>query len=146
MQWNSLHFSACRKRPKNKFLHAGDFEKWNWISFSCEWELYKGTAHPSKKRKTLNAAEAFASAAFPFYAYNINEASGSPLPTNYCKYIFWYQRGSDHFIDRIKPRTSSTRFRDVSVDLFSRAASRQVFSALKSLTTVFGMGTGGPSS
>ena len=35
---------------------------------------------------------------------------------------------------------------DVSVDLFSRAAARQVFSALKSLTTVFGMGTGGPSS
>ena len=34
----------------------------------------------------------------------------------------------------------------VSVDLFSRAAARQVFSALKSLTTVFGMGTGGPSS
>ena len=34
----------------------------------------------------------------------------------------------------------------VSVDLFSQAASRQVFSALKSLTTVFGMGTGGPSS
>ena len=37
-------------------------------------------------------------------------------------------------------------FIDVSVDLFSRAAARQVFSALKSLTTVFGMGTGGPSS
>ena len=35
---------------------------------------------------------------------------------------------------------------NVSVDLFSRAAARQVFSALKSLTTVFGMGTGGPSS
>ena len=35
---------------------------------------------------------------------------------------------------------------EVSVDLFSRAAARQVFSALKSLTTVFGMGTGGPSS
>ena len=35
---------------------------------------------------------------------------------------------------------------NVSVDLFSRAAARQVSSALKSLTTVFGMGTGGPSS
>lgn len=34
---------------------------------------------------------------------------------------------------------------EVSVDLFSRAAARQVFSALKSLTTVFGMGTGVPS-
>ena len=35
---------------------------------------------------------------------------------------------------------------DVGVDLSSRAASRQVFSARMSLTTVFGMGTGGPSS
>ena len=32
----------------------------------------------------------------------------------------------------------------VSVDLFSRAVSSQVFSALQSLTSVFGMGTGGP--
>ena len=34
----------------------------------------------------------------------------------------------------------------VGVDLFSRAAARQVSSARMSLTTVFGMGTGGPSS
>ena len=33
----------------------------------------------------------------------------------------------------------------VGDDLFSRAASRQVFSARLSLTTVFGMGTGGTS-
>ena len=33
----------------------------------------------------------------------------------------------------------------VSVDLSSRSVSRQVFSALQSLTSVFGMGTGGPS-
>ena len=32
----------------------------------------------------------------------------------------------------------------VSVDLSSRSVSRQVFSALQSLTSVFGMGTGGP--
>ena len=32
-----------------------------------------------------------------------------------------------------------------SIALFSRAASSQVFSALQSLTTVFGMGTGGTS-
>ena len=30
--------------------------------------------------------------------------------------------------------------------LFSRAVARQVFSTLRSLTTVFGMGTGGTSS
>ena len=47
---------------------------------------------------------------------------------------------------KIKPYSKRVRLRDVSVDLFSRAAARQVFSALKSLTTVFGMGTGGPSS
>ena len=33
----------------------------------------------------------------------------------------------------------------VSIDLFSRSVARQVFSALQSLTSVFGMGTGGPS-
>ena len=34
----------------------------------------------------------------------------------------------------------------VGIDLFSQAASHQVSSARMSLTTVFGMGTGGPSS
>ena len=34
---------------------------------------------------------------------------------------------------------------DVGFDLSSRSVSRQVFSALQSLTSVFGMGTGGPS-
>ena len=33
----------------------------------------------------------------------------------------------------------------VSIDLSSRLVSKQVFSALQSLTSVFGMGTGGPS-
>ena len=33
----------------------------------------------------------------------------------------------------------------VGIELFSRAASSQVFSPLQSLTSVFGMGTGGPS-
>ena len=37
------------------------------------------------------------------------------------------------------------RFEDVGIELFSRAASRKVFSPLQSLTSVFGMGTGGPS-
>ena len=34
--------------------------------------------------------------------------------------------------------------RCVGIDLFSRAVSRKVFSARQSLTSVFGMGTGGP--
>ena len=34
----------------------------------------------------------------------------------------------------------------VGIDLSSRSVARQVFSALMSLTSVFGMGTGGPSS
>ena len=33
---------------------------------------------------------------------------------------------------------------DVGVDLSSRTVARKVFSALQSLTSVFGMGTGGP--
>ena len=33
----------------------------------------------------------------------------------------------------------------VSIELFSRAVSHKVFSPLQSLTSVFGMGTGGPS-
>ena len=35
--------------------------------------------------------------------------------------------------------------KEVGIDLFSRSVARQVFSALQSLTSVFGMGTGGPS-
>ena len=38
----------------------------------------------------------------------------------------------------------SATFCYVGYDLFSRPVSRQVFSALQSLTSVFGMGTGGP--
>ena len=34
---------------------------------------------------------------------------------------------------------------NVSTELFSRTVSRKVFSPLQSLTSVFGMGTGGPS-
>ena len=36
-------------------------------------------------------------------------------------------------------------FIDVSTELSSRTVSRKVFSPLQSLTSVFGMGTGGPS-
>ena len=39
----------------------------------------------------------------------------------------------------------SASFIDVSTELSSRAVSRKVFSPLQSLTSVFGMGTGGPS-
>ena len=36
-------------------------------------------------------------------------------------------------------------FPGVSIELSSRAVARKVFSPLQSLTSVFGMGTGGPS-
>ena len=39
----------------------------------------------------------------------------------------------------------SVPFTCVGIELFSRAASSKVFSPLQSLTSVFGMGTGGPS-
>ena len=35
--------------------------------------------------------------------------------------------------------------KDVGIELSSRTVSRKVFSPLQSLTSVFGMGTGGPS-
>ena len=34
---------------------------------------------------------------------------------------------------------------DVGIELFSRTVARKVFSPLQSLTSVFGVGTGGPS-
>ena len=40
---------------------------------------------------------------------------------------------------------SSLLAKDVGAGLFSRTVSRKVFSPLQSLTSVFGMGTGGPS-
>ena len=46
------------------------------------------------------------------------------------------------FLQRIEKNTDTS----VGSDLFSRAASSRVSSALMSLTAVFGMGTGGPSS
>ena len=42
------------------------------------------------------------------------------------------------------PRKESS-FLGVSIELSSRAVARKVFSPLQSLTSVFGMGTGGPS-
>ena len=62
--------------------------------------------------------------------------------------VWWNAKMFEINIKKAKEK-STLRKQDalnVSVDLFSRAAARQVFSALKSLTTVFGMGTGGPSS
>ena len=47
--------------------------------------------------------------------------------------FFISTRGSFRFLGR------------VGIELSSRAASRKVFSPLQSLTSVFGMGTGGPS-
>ena len=44
-----------------------------------------------------------------------------------------------------KQENISVFLNGVGIDLFSRSVARQVFSALQSLTSVFGMGTGGPS-
>ena len=45
----------------------------------------------------------------------------------------------------IKKTLERVSFFNVGVDLFSQEAALQLFSARVSLTTVFGMGTGGPS-
>ena len=49
-----------------------------------------------------------------------------------------------HLVLRYREQISLLSYR-VGIELFSRAASSQVFSPLQSLTSVFGMGTGGPS-
>ena len=46
---------------------------------------------------------------------------------------------------QVRGTVLSVPFSCVGIELFSRAASSQVFSPLQSLTSVFGMGTGGPS-
>ena len=52
---------------------------------------------------------------------------------------------STPYILSVKRADRSALSSDVSVELSSRAVSRKVFSPLQSLTSVFGMGTGGPS-
>ena len=59
----------------------------------------------------------------------LSQLSYTPIGVSF----FRYQRNSYEFL-----RT------DVGPDLFSRTVSSKVFSALHSLTSVFGMGTGGP--
>ena len=44
-----------------------------------------------------------------------------------------------------QPWEAFTSHADVGIELFSRTVSRKVSSPLQSLTSVFGMGTGGPS-
>ena len=48
-------------------------------------------------------------------------------------------------VSQIRGRICILPFLCVSIELFSRTASRKVSSPLQSLTSVFGMGTGGPS-
>ena len=58
----------------------------------------------------------------------------------------WTRTNDNSVNSRVLYRLSYGGILNVGVDLFSRAASSQVSSARMSLTTVFGMGTGGPSS
>ena len=53
--------------------------------------------------------------------------------------------GVSHLGFSIQGADCSAPLIDVSIGLSSRTASREVFSPLQSLTSVFGMGTGGPS-
>ena len=54
------------------------------------------------------------------------------------------KKGAD-FFDTLKKTAADAAVFCVGIDLSSRSVSRQVFSAPVSLTSVFGMGTGGPS-
>ena len=65
----------------------------------------------------------------------LSQLSYTPVITVLCFFsTFW-------FIER----TVSCSLNNVSIELSSRTVSRKVFSPLQSLTSVFGMGTGGPS-
>ena len=65
----------------------------------------------------------------------LSQLSYTPVTTVLCFSLpFW-------FIER----TVSCSLNNVSIELSSRTVSRKVFSPLQSLTSVFGMGTGGPS-
>ena len=55
------------------------------------------------------------------------------------------QSAERHELRRNIKNKKNKQSRNVGDDLFSRAASSQVSSAQVSLTSVFGMGTGGPS-
>ena len=54
----------------------------------------------------------------------------------------WYSRT---WCDKISQHSGMNPEHCVSIELFSRTVSRKVSSPLQSLTSVFGMGTGGPS-
>ena len=54
----------------------------------------------------------------------------------------WYSRT---WCDKINQHSGTNPEHCVSIELFSRTVSRKVSSPLQSLTSVFGMGTGGPS-
>ena len=57
-------------------------------------------------------------------------------------WLVWFLRS--HSVLRYREQISLLSYR-VGIELSSRAASSKVFSPLQSLTSVFGMGTGGPS-
>ena len=58
------------------------------------------------------------------------------LTKGFCFFLRLFSLGEDFTLPFAK---------DVGIELFSRTVSRKVFSPLQSLTSVFGMGTGGPS-
>ena len=68
-------------------------------------------------------------------------------PEGVQRYFEWAKKHADALIFRNKkqPPYWVAVFIGVGNDLSSRAVTHQVFSARLSLTTVFGMGTGGPS-
>ena len=65
---------------------------------------------------------------------------GLPFLRRNSKYFF-----TIHYYFLLQPWEAFTSHADVGIELSSRTVSRKVFSPLQSLTSVFGMGTGGPS-
>ena len=75
----------------------------------------------------------------------LSQLSYTPINrTPYFVRSLWFWVSSDPSLYRNFPRKDAS-FLGVSIELSSRTVARKVFSPLQSLTSVFGMGTGGPS-
>ena len=61
------------------------------------------------------------------------------------KLSYGFMSFSSHHFGSVRVKSPSLSLNRVGIELSSRTVSRKVFSPLQSLTSVFGMGTGGPS-
>ena len=81
-----------------------------------------------------------------FYAYGLRtRKKPEPIPSVPGKWVTKKRRETSAERREREKTADGLSFLCVGIDLSSQSVARQVFSALVSLTSVFGMGTGGPS-